>query len=537
MEGSPRVHSPGPRRGACAWARRDAPRAPRVVAVLALGLAAALWAAYRGIGLGGFFDVAGAAATRREAQRAECRAARRARLDRAAVHLPRSLVGELQFARRVLRRHCGRPVADLLDAHVLPPRHDGDGAAALSLRLDHQLALLANISAACPDSHLPYVGRELWPHHADAVIMDDVSTASQAAGALARGCPAAAQASRACIVFLHTRALAAAAGAVVAYLDDERSTSGGAPGAAPRSVVVVSSSNVDLCVPFWTYRPGEDGTDADAPFRMPGAAALLRHPGLRAWFAENPCLRHEKLVPLPIGAKFKWRETAFGREDWRPQKAGLAALLDTSTQWARRACRDGMLIAMDPATSDLAEYAPHVGVRRAWMEHMQAVAAALPSGLLAPPSGGRSLAAGAADAARRPGVPAGAAGALPPPPTAAAAGGARGARQLLAYGAYLQGLAGHRFAWSPPGRGQDAHRTWECLMGGCVPVVVEGPISPLYDGLQVVQVRSFGEVTARALDAAWAALPSDSPADWLAPQLFGFHWLERIERAAAGGGG
>lgn len=114
------------------------------------------------------------------------------------------------------------------------------------------------------------------------------------------------------------------------------------------------------------------------------------------------------------------------------------------------------------------------------------------------------------------------------------------ARGAVGVDAYMELIASHRFTWAPPGMGIDTHRCWESLLAGTVLIVLATPIARVYEGLNVVQVASYQDVAAAALNDTWAALPHE-PAQWLSPRLFAFYWLQTIEDAAqaalpAGGG-
>jgi hypothetical protein len=60
---------------------------------------------------------------------------------------------------------------------------------------------------------------------------------------------------------------------------------------------------------------------------------------------------------------------------------------------------------------------------------------------------------------------------------------------------YLMALGQHRFVLSPRGNGLDAHRTWEALLVGAIPIVRSSALNPLYDGLPVLIVNDWPEVT------------------------------------------
>lgn len=114
------------------------------------------------------------------------------------------------------------------------------------------------------------------------------------------------------------------------------------------------------------------------------------------------------------------------------------------------------------------------------------------------------------------------------------AGAAADRAAIVSADDYLAELLQSRFAWSPPGRGIDAHRTWECLLAGTLPIVLRSSISAAYAGLPVIEVDSFEALSIGKLKAAAAQLNrlGLSGAVELSPQLFAFHWLSLIEDAA-----
>lgn len=58
----------------------------------------------------------------------------------------------------------------------------------------------------------------------------------------------------------------------------------------------------------------------------------------------------------------------------------------------------------------------------------------------------------------------------------------------------------YAFSISPHGNGLDCHRTWEDLILGCIVIVKKSPLDPLYDGLPVVIVNNWSEITKQNLE-------------------------------------
>lgn len=64
---------------------------------------------------------------------------------------------------------------------------------------------------------------------------------------------------------------------------------------------------------------------------------------------------------------------------------------------------------------------------------------------------------------------------------------------------YLEEMAAHKFTLSPPGYGPDCYRTWEALLVGSIPIVISSHLNDLYEGLPVLVVDSWDEVTCKNL--------------------------------------
>jgi hypothetical protein len=58
----------------------------------------------------------------------------------------------------------------------------------------------------------------------------------------------------------------------------------------------------------------------------------------------------------------------------------------------------------------------------------------------------------------------------------------------------------YRFIISPHGNGLDCHRTWEALALGCYPIIKSSPLDCMFEGLPVIIVNNWNEVTPDFLD-------------------------------------
>lgn len=83
------------------------------------------------------------------------------------------------------------------------------------------------------------------------------------------------------------------------------------------------------------------------------------------------------------------------------------------------------------------------------------------------------------------------------------------------------------FEASPHGNGLDCHRTWEALLLKTVPIVKTSVLDPIYDGLPVVIVEDWREVTTEALEA-WREKYGEAFDGPIPEVLFSNHWIERF---------
>ena len=58
----------------------------------------------------------------------------------------------------------------------------------------------------------------------------------------------------------------------------------------------------------------------------------------------------------------------------------------------------------------------------------------------------------------------------------------------------------HKYVVSPHGNGLDCHRTWEALALGCIPIVKTSPLDPMFVDLPVLIVKEWSDITQELLD-------------------------------------
>ena len=58
----------------------------------------------------------------------------------------------------------------------------------------------------------------------------------------------------------------------------------------------------------------------------------------------------------------------------------------------------------------------------------------------------------------------------------------------------------YKYVISPLGNGLDCHRTWEAIILGCIPIVKKSGLDPMYEGLPVLIVNDWSDITQELLD-------------------------------------
>ncbi|HLB09127.1 MAG TPA: hypothetical protein VK617_06315 [Gemmatimonadaceae bacterium] len=88
----------------------------------------------------------------------------------------------------------------------------------------------------------------------------------------------------------------------------------------------------------------------------------------------------------------------------------------------------------------------------------------------------------------------------------------------------------YAFVVSPHGHGLDCHRTWESLALGNIPIVKRSSLDPLYEGLPVVIVDDWREITADALRSWHAQLGATWVGAGVQERLSNNYWIARVRR-------
>ena len=83
----------------------------------------------------------------------------------------------------------------------------------------------------------------------------------------------------------------------------------------------------------------------------------------------------------------------------------------------------------------------------------------------------------------------------------------------------------YAFVVSPPGEGLDCHRTWEALCLGCIPIMISTPLDDMFDGLPVLIVKAWSDVSRELLDKTLAEYGMK---EWCLDKLQLKYWVDRI---------
>lgn len=90
--------------------------------------------------------------------------------------------------------------------------------------------------------------------------------------------------------------------------------------------------------------------------------------------------------------------------------------------------------------------------------------------------------------------------------------------------------ARHAFVISPHGNGLDCHRTWESLVLGCIVIVKRSALDPLYEGLPVVIVEDWNEITTNNLRLWHEQHREAFDHPEVQEKLTNRYWIERVRR-------
>ena len=93
---------------------------------------------------------------------------------------------------------------------------------------------------------------------------------------------------------------------------------------------------------------------------------------------------------------------------------------------------------------------------------------------------------------------------------------------------YLFELAESKFVLSPRGNGQDCHRTWESIYMGAIPIVTSSPLNSLFEGLPVIVINDWNEVTQEFLEMRYRKMRRKKMGETVYNRCYADYWFSLI---------
>ena len=197
--------------------------------------------------------------------------------------------------------------------------------------------------------------------------------------------------------------------------------------------ILIMASNDDHCVPY-LYYPCRNNELKEK------CKILLNTDNLLSIYAKNSCIEHPKLFPLPIGPKWQWKTTQFFGESKEKhmmiyKKNGL-----TPDENIKNKSKKTKLLYFNFSThtTNAPLYSSHRNIRKTILNKCKNNFDYV---------------------------------------------------ENMPFENYIEELSNYKFSISPPGRGIDAHRTWESLMVGTIPIISESPINKIFENLPVLIIK------------------------------------------------
>ncbi len=95
----------------------------------------------------------------------------------------------------------------------------------------------------------------------------------------------------------------------------------------------------------------------------------------------------------------------------------------------------------------------------------------------------------------------------------------------LPYASYIQDLTRFMYVVSPEGNGLDCYRTWEAMLLGCIPIVKHSALDPLFEGLPVLLINNWDQVTQEFLEKKYRKLQKKT---YNLNKLHADYWINQI---------
>lgn len=197
--------------------------------------------------------------------------------------------------------------------------------------------------------------------------------------------------------------------------------------------ILISSSPNPTCVPYRYY-----------PVKNPSSTnKILENPYLIAWFARHPCIIHRKIIPLPLGPSWYGGITKSKRLlSERTQHNIFKTSMILKKDFSHIVRMNKILWIAKIDTSDNPYFKDHKNTRRIAFEYIQ----------------NKSYVS---------------------------------IYERVSFEKYLNLVMGHKYCLSPPGRGIDTYRTWECLILGSIPIVLTSSMDFVYSQFPIIILEDW----------------------------------------------
>ena len=93
------------------------------------------------------------------------------------------------------------------------------------------------------------------------------------------------------------------------------------------------------------------------------------------------------------------------------------------------------------------------------------------------------------------------------------------------YLAYLTRMASCKFVLSPRGTGIDCYRNWAALLVGCIPILLDCQLKPLFQDLPVLLIDKWEDLTEEFLNEQYEKITAKQ---YSLKKLYCSYWLDEI---------
>jgi len=218
-----------------------------------------------------------------------------------------------------------------------------------------------------------------------------------------------------------------------------------------KKYILITTCNDDLCVPYFEL-PQNNYEIVSI------TTSLLENEKLIKWFTKNPCIKHPKLIPMPLGPKWQYKSNSFFGEDKVPiMKILNKYCVQPEKYFNNKELKTKLLyFNFSLGTTDNPIIKEHKNIRRNIDNLFRNKGFCF--------------------------------------------------NENSDFEGYIKELSSYKFCLSPPGRGVDTHRTWESLMVGTIPIMMSTSLDILFEKLPVVIVNDWSIIDKEFLNAEYKRL-------------------------------